>query len=108
MPIYVYKCRRCDRPPHEEIQKIGDGPPVVENCPAGAVLEHAKTDELGTQPERREPCDLERVLTTAGHRFAPENSSEGLGGWTRQGEALIRQHRGAQCNNYGDSSTGKT
>lgn len=107
MPIYVYACKRCERE-HEELQKFDEPPPVLENCPKGAVIVPAQTDELGTQPEQRESCDLARQMTSAAHRFDGSPSSEGLGGWkTGTGGVMYRQHQGVQGNFYGDSSTGR-
>lgn len=96
MPIYLYRCTRCEQE-HEELQRHYDDPPPVIDCTAGAVHEDGG----------RDACELERVLTTAHHKFAGEHSSDGIGGWQRQGDTLLRTHRGVQANNYGDSSTGK-
>lgn len=93
MPLFVYRCTRCEREV-EELQKHDDPPPVSDDpC----------TSATPTEPA----CDLQRVISMGHHRFKPELSSAGLGGWEQQGEAMVRRHRGAGMHRYGDSSTGR-
>lgn len=98
MPLYVYRCKTCGRSGIEELQKLGDAAPSqpsdAEQCPQVAAA--------GAPP----PCELERELTSAGHRFSAEYSSDGLGGYERQGDMMIRQRPGKSGENYGSDKAG--
>jgi putative FmdB family regulatory protein len=76
MPIYVYRCERCGREV-EEIQKYDD-PPPRDDTPCTA----SQADPS--------PCDLRRAPTTFTQRWLGEYSSDGRGGWTRQGDFVTK------------------
>lgn len=88
MPIYVYRCSRCSREV-EELQKFSDPAPITE-------------EPCGEDPAQT--CDLHRAPTTFTQRWVGDYSSEGRGGWQRQGEAMVRQVPGANTTTYGDGS----
>lgn len=91
MPIYVYRCERCGET-FEELQKMDEGAPPSpsDGCPSGAST-----------------CPLSRELTTATHRFTADYSSDGRGGYTRQGDAMIRQVTGKNSATYGSDRSGR-
>lgn len=91
MPIYVYRCSQCGSQ-SEEIQKLGAPPPAIptEGCPQG-----------------KDSCPLKRQLTTASHRFGADYSSDGIGGYQRQGDTMIRQVTGKNSENYGSDKSGR-
>ncbi|MCH9637737.1 MAG: zinc ribbon domain-containing protein [Gammaproteobacteria bacterium] len=107
VPIYVYRCKTCGEV-FEEIQKVGAEPPEspteTERCPEATTLADRGADD----PESPSPCQLERQLTTAGHRFRPDYSSDGLGGYTRQGDAMVRQISGKSGQDYGTDRSGRS
>jgi hypothetical protein len=41
-------------------------------------------------------------MTSATHRFSADYSNDGVGGYTRQGDAMIRQIRGKNSTRYGE------
>jgi DNA-directed RNA polymerase subunit RPC12/RpoP len=87
VPLYVYRCSRCGKDV-EELQKLGaEAPQQPEECPQ-------RSADL--------PCPLTRVMTGARHRFAADYSSDGLGGYTRQGDTMIRQVKGKNSTRYGE------
>lgn len=90
MPLYVYKCKRCDCIV-EEIQKVGDPPPTYD-CLAEDLKEPL-------------PCAFEKQMTSASFKFRA-GMTEG-GGWIRSGpdgETMIRQVRGNNTTKYGEGS----
>jgi len=77
MPLYEYRCADCGREV-EELQAFDDPPPVTsEICPS-------------TTENQQAPCRLERVISGAHQRWAGDYSSDGRGGWTRQGDAMTK------------------
>jgi len=80
MPIYVYRCERCGREV-EEIQRFDD-PPPRDDTPC--------TSSQGDPSE----CDLRRVPTTFEQRWLGDYSSEGRGGWQRQGKFMVKRTEG--------------
>ena len=90
VPIYVCRCAECGTR-CEVIQKIGAAAPAVptEGCPVG-----------------RPACHLKRQLTTASHRFGADYTSDGIGGYQRQGDTMIRQISGKNSERYGTDSSG--
>lgn len=90
MPIYVYRCSSCNET-FEEIQKLGEVAPDLptDGCPGNGT------------------CHLERQITAATHRFSSELSSDGIGGYERQGDVMIRQTPGKNSENYGTDRSGK-
>jgi putative FmdB family regulatory protein len=91
MPIYVYRCAKCGET-FEEIQKVGAKAPQApsEGC-----------------PNKGEACELERQMTTAAHRFKADYSSDGVGGYERQGDVMIRQIKGKNSEKYGSDRSGR-
>lgn len=81
MPIYVYKCDKCEQVV-EEIQKLDDPPPTEYEC------------EQGGQ------CAMHKQMTAAGFKFI----GEGWGGWndTGDGQTIARQIKGKQSTKYGE------
>lgn len=91
MPLYLYQCQRCGQS-FEELQGLHDGTPAtVSEC-----------------PQKSSQCPLERQLTTAGHRFTNDLSSDGRGGYERQGDAMIRQIPGKNSASYGTDRSGRS
>lgn len=86
MPIYQFSCtsETCENE-QEEIQRYDDPAPACSKC-------ESKT---------------ERVMTSASHRFAADYSSDGLGGFERQGDAMVRVVTGANTTRYGTDSRGR-
>ena len=97
MPLYVYRCRTCGAE-IEELQKLGAAAPKV---PTDI------SECLGKTQGGAPTCDLERQLTTAMHRFKADYSSDGMGGYQRQGDTMIRQVRGKNSMTYGTDRSGK-
>ncbi len=97
LPIYVYRCRTCGAE-IEELQKVGAAPPAAPSETSECL------GESGGVPT----CDLERQLTTATHRFRADYSSDGRGGYERQGDAMVRQIPGKNSMTYGTDSSGKS
>lgn len=91
VPIYVYRCSNCNRE-FEEIQRLDEAAPATptDGCPNAAAS-----------------CPLERQMTTASHRFRADYSSDGVGGYVRQGDAMIRQVKGKSGENYGSDRSGR-
>lgn len=91
MPIYVYHCDACGSDV-EELQKLdADAPERASECPKGDAAR----------------CKLVRKMTSASHRFKAEASSDGLGGFQRQGDAIIRQVTGKNSTSYGSDRAGR-
>ena len=91
MPLYVYECEHCDKQ-WEELQKSGEAPP---KCPTDASECPHATEGSSIL------CRPRRVLTAARHRFTPDYTSDGIGGYTRQGDAMVRQVKGKNSDRYG-------
>ncbi len=90
MPLYIYECQRCGQS-FEELQRIHEGTPAtVSEC-----------------PPRSDQCPLERQLTTASHRFSADYTSDGRGGYQRQGDTMIRQIPGKNSQSYGTDRSGR-
>jgi putative FmdB family regulatory protein len=83
MPIYVYRCSKCEEAV-EEIQKYDD-PPPVRDCPQGGT------------------CAFERQMTSAS-RF--KFVGEGWGGNELQsdGQTIMRKIKGKNTTKYGEGS----
>lgn len=85
MPIYVYRCSKCQRSDIEELHRRTDEPPPEhgDGCP---------------NPDG--PCPLERVPTAATPKFV----GFGWGGWelSADGKSHVRTVRGKAVDNYGD------
>ena len=97
VPLYVYRCETCGSE-FEELQKSGADAPEQPSD----LADCKKSDEAADAP-----CNLVRQLTTAGHRFTAENSSDGLGGFTRQGDTILRQLPGKNSTRYGSDRSGR-
>ena len=89
MPIYVYKCADCDFEIEEFQNRYSDPPPddAPKTCTAGD----------GTHK-------LERALTTCIHKWHGEMSNDGIGGWKRQGDGLVRVTKGKERTKYGEGA----
>ena len=86
MPVFHYKCQKCEQEV-EEVQK--DKEPLPKStCSKGGdcTFEALPWFARGKAPT---------------HRF---QASEGVGGWERQGELLVRQVKGANTTRYGEGS----
>lgn len=93
MPLFVYRCNVCGFE-HEELQDFNDSAPEVEGCP----VDNSESTTLH---------ELERVMSACSHRFRGDNSSDGIGGWKRQGkngETMVRQVAGQNSTKYGEGS----
>jgi len=87
MPLYIYRCTRCERE-IEELQKFEDPAPVLdEPCRAPDVDEASGVDNRS--------CDLVRV-PTSGHFDFPHASFSNVGrsGWQQHGSTVYRQIQG--------------
>lgn len=79
MPIYVYRCEKCEEE-FEELQKVND-PPLKEHENCGG--------------------NVHKIPALGGFRF----KGEGWGGWTRTGQGsplLTRTKKGKNCDFYGE------
>lgn len=101
MPIYVYRCETCGIT-CEEIQKVGaeapEAPSDLSQCPRAREVAEGGLSA---------PCELKRELTTAGHRFKADLSNDGVGGYERQGDVMIRQVPGKNSDRYGTDRSGR-
>lgn len=106
MPLYVYRCATCGQE-FEELQKLDEGAPDypsdLSRC--SEIIELRAEDPDSTKTPVT--CKLERQLTTARHKFAADYSSDGIGGYERQGDAMIRQIPGKNSHTYGMDSRGR-
>lgn len=87
MPVFHYKCQKCEQEV-EEVQK--DKEPLPERvCQKGGACEF---EALPWFAQGKGPS----------HRFRGER--EGVGGWERQGELLVRRVKGNNTTKYGEGS----
>lgn len=100
VPLYVYRCRTCGAE-IEELQKMGAAAPASPSDPS-ECLEEPVGDAAPTK------CVLERQLTTAAHRFRADYSSDGIGGYERQGDTMIRQVPGKNSMRYSTDRSGRS
>ena len=96
VPLYVYRCSTCGAA-IEELQKLGADAPDSPSDPSECL------GQSGGVPT----CDLVRQLTTATHRFSADYTSDGIGGYERQGETMIRQVPGKNSMTYGTDRSGR-
>lgn len=89
MPVFHYRCTKCEQEV-EEIQKAQEPLP-----------ERVCSSDGGACAFEALPW-FARAKTGPTHRFRGE--SEGVGGWERQGDLLVRRISGNNTTKYGEGS----
>lgn len=94
VPLYDFECERCGRR-IEVLQKYDDPAPVDdEPCAANDVIVGGDTLVGADDPRAQELCRFARMPSTILQRWRGDYGNEGRGGWTRQGDVMIRASKG--------------
>jgi len=93
MPLYIYRCKRCDRE-IEELQKFEDPPPTPDDpCPYFEMIEDDPELCDLHSGHMHDPCNFERV-PSSGHFDFPHASLDNVGraGWKLTDQGVVYRH----------------
>lgn len=90
--MYVYRCACADCDYEIEVFQWRHSDPPPDDAP--------KTCTVGDGGAHQ----LERVVSAGIHKFHGDMSNDGVGGWKRSGDGMVRVTRGKERTKYGEGA----